>query len=175
MSEGRRRSGGRRGHGDAVKSNAVAEPAYIKRGINIFQAWNDAQIDRIMARGEEIVETIGVNVTDNAEALELFAGAGAKIEGDRVKIKGGILREIIQTAPSEFTQHARNPERNVVLGGNNTVLSPNYGSPFVRRGDEERRYGTIQDFQDLVKLAYLITGLASFGWHNLRAMRYSSE
>ena len=88
MSEGRRRTGGRRGHGDAVKVNAVPEPAYIKRGINIFQAWDDAQIDRIMARGEEIVEQIGVNVTDNAEALELFASAGAKIDGDRVRIKG---------------------------------------------------------------------------------------
>ena len=163
MSEGRRRTGGRRGHGDAVKGNATPEPAYIKRGINIFQAWNDAQIDRIMARGEEIVEQVGVNVTDNEEALELFASVGAKIDGSRVRINGGILREIIQTAPSEFTQHARNPERNVVLGGNNTVLSPNYGSPFVRRGDEERRYGTIQDFQDLVKLAYLSPGLHHSG------------
>src|SRR5205814_484707 len=32
---------------------------------------------------------------------------------------------------------------------------PNYGSPFVRDLDNGRRYGTIEDFRNFVKLAYL--------------------
>ncbi len=163
MAEGRKRTGGRRGHADAIKSEGVKEPAYIERGINIFEAWTEAQIDQIMAHGEEILETVGVNVTDNQEALDLLKKAGATVDGERVRMKGALAREIIKTAPSEFTQHARNPERNVVLGGKNTVLAPNYGSPFVKRGDEPRRYGTIQDFQDLVKLAYMMPGLHHSG------------
>ena len=35
-----------------------------------------------------------------------------------------------------------------------TVFAPNYGSPFVRDLDRGRRYGTIEDFRNLVKLAY---------------------
>src|SRR5205814_1830678 len=35
------------------------------------------------------------------------------------------------------------------------VLAPNYGSPFVRDLDKGRRYGTIEDFRNFVKLAYL--------------------
>ena len=36
-----------------------------------------------------------------------------------------------------------------------TVLAPNYGSPFVRDLDNGRRYGTIEDFRNLVKLTYM--------------------
>ena len=36
-----------------------------------------------------------------------------------------------------------------------TVLAPAYGSPFVRDLDGGRRYGTIEDFRNFVKLAYM--------------------
>jgi trimethylamine--corrinoid protein Co-methyltransferase len=66
-----------------------------------------------------------------------------------------MLRSIIQaSAPREFTQHARNPARSVQIGGRNTVFVPAYGSPFVRDLDNGRRYGTIEDFRNFVKLAY---------------------
>ena len=38
--------------------------------------------------------------------------------------------------------------------GSHTVFAPNYGSPFVRDLDNGRRYGTIEDFRNFVKLAY---------------------
>src|SRR5437899_9870954 len=50
---------------------------------------------------------------------------------------------------------ARNPERSVMIGDPYTVLAPNYGSPFVRDLDNGRRYGTIEDFRNFVKLAYM--------------------
>ena len=42
----------------------------------------------------------------------------------------------------------------MLIGGNATVLAPAYGSPFVRDLDGGRRYGTIEDFRNFVKLAY---------------------
>ena len=54
-----------------------------------------------------------------------------------------------------LTQHARNPERNVVIGGNNLVLAPVYGPPFVRDADGGRRYATMEDFRKFVKLGYM--------------------
>ncbi len=66
----------------------------------------------------------------------------------------GHLREILKTAPREFTQHARNPARSVQIGGNNVVFAPAYGSPFVMDLDKGRRYGTLEDFQNFIKLAY---------------------
>src|SRR5204863_6184950 len=46
------------------------------------------------------------------------------------------------------------PANNVGIGGRHTVLAPNYGSPFVRDLDRGRRYGTIEDFRNFVKLTY---------------------
>ena len=41
------------------------------------------------------------------------------------------------------------------IGGPNTVFAPVYGPPFVRDLEGGRRYATIEDFQNFVKLAYM--------------------
>ena len=76
----------------------------------------------------------------------------------------GMCRRLVQaTAPREFTQYARNPAHNVVIGGANTVFAPAYGSPFIRNLDEGRRYARIEDFRNFVKLAYMSNGLHHSG------------
>ena len=62
-----------------------------------------------------------------------------------------------------FTQVARNPANSVVFGGASTIFAPAYGSPFVRDLDNGRRYGTIEDFRNFVKLAYLTPWLHHSG------------
>ena len=50
-----------------------------------------------------------------------------------------MCRKLIQdNAPKQFTQYARNPVRNVEIGGDNMVLVPAYGPPFVHDLDEGR-------------------------------------
>ena len=63
-----------------------------------------------------------------------------------------LVEELIATAPAEFTLHARNPARNVVLGGRHLVFSSVGGPAFVTDLDRGRRAGTWQDFQDYVAL-----------------------
>ena len=59
--------------------------------------------------------------------------AGAEVQGERVRFPRGLARQIVQaSAPATFIQEARNPERNVRIGGPYTVLAPSYGTPFVR-------------------------------------------
>ena len=60
---------------------------------------------------------------------------------------------MLRTAPPRFTQHARNPANSVEIGGDATIFAPSYGSPFVMDLDNGRRYGTLADFDALVKLA----------------------
>jgi trimethylamine--corrinoid protein Co-methyltransferase len=102
-----------------------------------------------------LLQDVGFEIRGDDEALRLFKAAGAEINGQRIIFPKGLVRAIIQkTAPREFVQHARNPARSVVIGGKNTVFSPAYGSPFVTDIDKGRRYGTIEDFNNFVKLAY---------------------
>ena len=88
--------------------------------------------------------------------MKLFAEAGADVDGSRVRFPRGMCRQIVQaTAPAVYTQHARNPANNVQIGGDATVFAPNYGSPFVHDLEGGRRYATLADFQNFVKLAYM--------------------
>jgi len=83
---------------------------------------------------------------------------------DRTELEPGMCRKIIQaSAPRQFTQHARNPDNNVEIGGNNTVLSPVYGPPFVHDIDRGRRYATLKDFEKLNKIHQMIPYLHHCG------------
>lgn len=159
MSEAAARRRGRGGGGAARRAerNAISfETAkYIERNIPNFEILNEEALEIIEANAETVLAEIGVNFVNNEPALQRWRDAGAEVEGERVRIPRGLARKLCATAPSEFTQHARNPARSVVIGGRNLVLAPVYGPPFVRDRAGGRRYATIDDFQKFVKLAYM--------------------
>ncbi|CUH76908.1 trimethylamine methyltransferase family protein [Tropicibacter naphthalenivorans] len=153
----RRRS---RGGGGAARraertSISVETARYIERNIPNFEILNEEALEIIEANAETVLEEIGVNFVNNPGALALWKEAGASVDGERVRIPKGLARELCKTAPSQFTQHARNPEKNVEIGGRNLVLAPVYGPPFVRDVDGGRRYGTMEDFRKFVKLGHM--------------------
>lgn len=151
----RTRGGGgaaRRAKRTAVK---IETAKYIERKIPNYEMLDDAALEIIERNAETVLAEIGVNFVDNPEALEIWRKAGAVIEGERVKIPRGLARELCKTAPAKFTQHARNPARNVEIGGNTLVTAPVYGPPFVRDGAGGRRYAVMDDFIKFVKLGYM--------------------
>ena len=128
---------------------------YIERNIPNFEILNAEALEIIEANAETVLAEIGVNFVNNPGALQRWREAGADVDGERVRIPRGLARQLCATAPSSYTQHARNPERNVVIGGNTLVCAPVYGPPFVRDSSGGRRYATMEDFQKFVKLGYM--------------------
>ena len=128
---------------------------FIQRNIPNFEILNEEALQIIEYNAETVLEEIGVNFVENPAALEMWRAVGADVTGERVRIPRGLARKLCSTAPSQFTQYARNPERNVDIGGRNLVLAPVYGPPFVRDMEGGRRYATIEDFQKFVKLGYM--------------------
>ncbi len=117
---------------------------------------SDEGLSTIEYNADTILEEIGMDFSDYPSALDLFKNAGAQIDGERVRFPRGLCREIVtSSAPSTYTHHAKNPNRSVEIGGNSMVFVPAYGSPFVRDLDHGRRYATIEDFNNFVKLAYM--------------------
>ena len=159
MTDAPARRRGRGGGGAARRAERtsvkIETAKYIERNIPNFEILNEEALEIIETNAETVLEEVGVNFVDNPAALERWREAGADVQGERVHIPRGLARELIKTAPSEFTQHARNPERNVVIGGRNLVLAPVYGPPFVRDMDGGRRYATMDDFEKFVKLGYM--------------------
>ncbi|MDG2407111.1 MAG: trimethylamine methyltransferase family protein, partial [Paracoccaceae bacterium] len=107
------------------------------------------------ANAETVLEEIGINFVNNPSALARWRDSGADVSGERVRIPRGLARQLCSTAPSHYTQHARNPDRSVEFGGNTLICAPVYGPPFVRDIAGGRRYATIADFQKFVKLGYM--------------------
>ncbi len=128
---------------------------FIQRNIPNFEILNEEALQIIEYNAETILEEIGVNFLENPEGLALWRAAGADVRGERVHIPRGLARALCAHAPKTFTQHARNPDRNVDIGGRNLVLAPVYGPPFVRDMEGGRRYATLDDFQKFVKLGYM--------------------
>lgn len=153
---GRRVRGGGGAARRAERSAVSVETArFITRNIPDFEILNEEALAIIEANADLVLEEIGVNFTENPAALARWKEAGADVRGERVHIPRGLARKLCATAPATFTQHARNPERNVEIGGRNLVLAPVYGPPFVRDGNGGRRYATIADFRKFVKLGYM--------------------
>jgi len=151
-----RKGGGRAARQSTRKtSNALREP-YLTRLIKPYEMVSEEGLQILENNADAILEEIGVEIRDYPSAIERFKNAGAIVDGTRVRFPRGMCRSIIQaSAPRIYTQHARNPENNVQIGGDATVFAPNYGSPFVHDLDNGRCYATIADFQNFVKLAYM--------------------
>ncbi len=150
----RRRRHAQPEYGSEAQEVTLRSP-YITRNVPVFELLDDAGLTLIETNADRILEEIGIEFRNDPAALQLLQQAGAVIDGERVRFPQGMCREIIQrSAPASFIQHARNPANNIEIGGKNTVFAPAYGSPFIRNLEEGRRYATIEDFRNFVKLAY---------------------
>jgi len=152
---GRRGAGGAEARRARRSGGGVRQNPYITRNIPLYEPLGAEALELIEHNAETVLEEIGIEFREDPEALELWKGAGADVKGERVRFPRGLCRKLIETAPGRFTQHARNPERSVEIGGTNAVFAPVYGPPFVRDIEGGRRYATIEDFRNFVKLAYM--------------------
>jgi trimethylamine--corrinoid protein Co-methyltransferase len=152
----RGRHGGRQSR-QAQRGSGRPQPviAGIHRNIPTYDLLGEEGLTRIEQAIDILLQQVGIEFRGDPRALELWRDAGADVNGDLVRFDPGLVRDIIRrSAPASFTHHARNPARSVRIGGEDLVFSPAYGSPFVHDLEGGRRYGSIEDFRNFVKLAY---------------------
>ncbi len=156
----RRRSGGRAARQAERVANHIEQQPFLTRRLKPVEVLGNEGLEIIEHNADIMLEEIGVEIVDYPEAIELFRGAGADIDGTRVRFPAGMCRELVaNSAPRTFTQNARNPDRSVVIGDPHTVFAPAYGSPFVSDVEGGRRYATIEDFRNFARLAYMTPSL----------------
>ena len=149
-----RRSGGRAGR-QAMRAAATTHAdAYLTRTMKPVEIVGDEGLEIILNNADTILAEVGVEIRGYPSAIERFRDAGCDTDGERVRFPSGLARALAATAPPSYVQHARNPIHNVTIGGDATVFAPNYGSPFAHDLDNGRRYATLTDFQNFVKLTY---------------------
>src|SRR4029079_8534650 len=152
-----RPGGGREARHAAREAAAHAAGApFLTRALKPFEVLDEEGLSLIEHNADTILEEVGIIFRGDPEALTTLKDGGADVEGELVRFPRRMARSIVQaSAPRIYTQHARTPARSVQIGDPYTVLAPNYGSPFVRDLDNGRRYGTLEDFRNFVKLTYM--------------------
>lgn len=159
----RRRGGGMDGRRALRANRRDPQMPAILRKISTVEILDEEGLALIEANADTVLQEIGIEFREDPEALQMWRDAGADVQGERVRFPKGLCRKLVETAPTEFTQFARNPERSVQIGGKTTVFAPVYGPPFVRDLDGGRRYATLEDFHNFVKLAYMAPAIHHSG------------
>lgn len=150
--ERRRRPGGR--GGERTRKSTGGKYLNLVNTQSKSSVLSDDALEAIHDASLTILEEIGMDVI-LPEARERMKAAGADVTPgtDRVRFDRGLIMDRIASAPSSFTMHARNPARNVAIGGNNLVFAQIASAPFVADREGGRRTGNQEDFRKLVKLA----------------------
>ena len=79
-----------------------------------FRVLSDRQIERVYQATLECLNRTGVDV-HNAEARELLARAGARVEGVRVRIPPHIIQDAIAATPRTFTIWGRDGQHRMQI------------------------------------------------------------
>lgn len=112
---------------------------------------SDDQVAHIHEQAVGFLSSDGMRVLF-PEARELLAAAGAAIADDMVRLDPGLVTEALASAPDKFTIHARNPDRDLDVGGTSTNFFSVGGPPFASDAERGRRAGAMSDYVEFMKL-----------------------
>ena len=129
-----------------------------------IEVLSEDDLDLIHDGSMRILEDIGLEVL-NERALGLYEADGAKVDWDlqRVYLSRERVLDRLQTVPSQFTLHARNSERNKLIGGNAINFTTVASAPNSSDLEGGRRTGNFEDYCNFLRLAqnYDIIGFLS--------------
>ena len=88
-----------------------------------LQVINAQQITQIHSATMEVLEKTGVQIKQ-PEALEVLSGAGARVNGSRVRFPSWIVEDAIRKAPSRLVLGKQTGERTIFLEDDNSFFGP---------------------------------------------------
>jgi trimethylamine--corrinoid protein Co-methyltransferase len=126
----------------------------------VLQVLSTQQIQEIHRATSAVLDRTGVKVS-HPEAREIFAGAGARVEKERVHISRQLLEEAIDKAPSRIVLGNRKGEEAVILEDDTcwfgaTLDDVYYFDPVSSR----RRQLTLDDCRNVVTISDALPNLS---------------
>ena len=123
---------------------------------------------RLHAASLRILEETGVVVTSPA-VRDRMAAAGARVEGDRVRLPAGLVEAALGAAPPTYTLAARDPDWDLPLDGAHGYLSVDGSAAEILDLETgERRSSTEADLAQVTCLADALPEIA-FLWQGVEA------
>jgi trimethylamine--corrinoid protein Co-methyltransferase len=128
-----------------------------------MQTFSYEMLKKIHTASMEVLNKTGVAFND-ALALDLFKENGFKVVENTVFFKETDIEKALKSAPSVFKIHARNPDHTLTIGGDELVILPAYGAPFIATENGGHRPGTMEDYNNFCKLVQTSTSIDMNGY-----------
>ena len=114
---------------------------------------SDDQVEAIHKASLRVLEETGIEIM-SPKARAFFKAAGAEIDpsNDRVRLAPELVEASVATCPAEWEFHARNPARNVPIGGNWLAYCNATTPPYVSGPGLKRQPGSFATFTQSVQL-----------------------
>lgn len=93
-----------------------------------FNLLGDVELERIEAGAYEILEKIGMKLTEE-KAKEVLDGAGARIEGDRARLPGSLVEDSIEKTPDSLSLYDQAGEKALELEGDKSYFGASIDGP----------------------------------------------
>lgn len=146
-----RRWGGRETDPEAPTVARISQPVHR---LPVYELASEEGLELIHRSSLEILSDVGIDFYDD-EAQAVLQAHGVRMDGPTAYFDRDLIETYIALAPRAFTQLARDPDNNVVIGDEHLCFAPVYGPPFVVDLDRGRREATLADFRNFVKLTHL--------------------
>ena len=172
----RRAGGGRAARLNARDQGSVTRKAYIQRRLGTFNVLEEEGLELIEHNADILLKEVGMEFRDDPEILDILrtpvpmSRASGCVSSPACA--GRLSRPRRRGSSSSMPEI---PANTITIGGDNTVLMPSWGPPFVHDLDEGRRYATIEDFRKLVKIHQHDPLSAPFRRHRVRAGRPAGQ
>jgi len=114
---------------------------------------SDDQLNSIHQAGLRILAEIGVKVlSDKARNAYTKAGFDVDPDSEMVRFDPQGIAHWLAMAPAEFNLTARNPEKNLRVGGNHAIFASVGGPAYCMDNELGRRTGTYAEMCDYIRL-----------------------
>jgi trimethylamine--corrinoid protein Co-methyltransferase len=156
-----RRGEGRDGGRGPADAKVARQPRLPFRPVDVVSA---DQLEDIHRASLTVLEEIGMDIL-HAGVRDMLRQAGADVRAgsERVRFPAALVESVIGLAPRRFTLHARNPARDVEIGGDAIAFCSVASAPNVSDRDRGRRPGNHADYRDLIRLGQTLEQVHLWG------------
>ena len=159
-----RRAGGRAAAREAAQSTQAMGKPQPRSPFAPVKVVSEDQVEAIHQASLTILQEIGMDfLLPEARAILKAAGADVDPSSERVRFDAALIDSVLGLAPASFTLHARNPARNMQIGGNALAYCSVASAPNAADRDGGRRPGNHADYKNFIRLGQSLDAVHVWG------------